>query len=58
VTFSSAPLPAGISKQQAMRLRDLARVPEPLFQSYLESVANEGRLPTYQAPADVTAVGL
>lgn len=29
-----------------MRFRDLARVPEPLFQSYLESVANEGRLPT------------
>lgn len=46
VTFSSAPLPAGISKQQAMRFRELARVPEPLFQDYLRAVAAGGRLPT------------
>jgi hypothetical protein len=46
VTFSSSPLPAGISKQQAMRFRELARVPESLFQDYLRAVAAEGRLPT------------
>jgi len=46
VTFSEARLPEGMTKQQAMRFRELARVPEALFQSYLESVASEGRLPT------------
>ena len=46
VTFSSATLPAGISKQQAMRFRELARVPESLFQDYLRAVAADGRLPT------------
>lgn len=40
VTFSEARLPEGVTKQQAMRFRDLARVSEPLFQSYLESVRN------------------
>ncbi len=47
VTISDASqLPAGLTRQQAMRFRELARVPEPLFQYYLRAVAAEGRLPT------------
>lgn len=47
VTISDASqLPAGLTRQQAMRFRELARVPEPLFQDYLQAVAAEGRLPT------------
>ena len=47
VTISDASqLPAGLTRQQAMRFRELARVPEPLFQDYLQAVAAEGRIPT------------
>lgn len=46
VTISEGQLPEGVSKQQAMRFRALARVPESVFQGYLESVAREQRVPT------------
>lgn len=45
-TVSSSTLPAGISKQQALRFRELARVPDPVLQGYLCWVAAEGRVPT------------